>query len=149
MEDNTAPRQVLDQVLGSNVPMPVKDLLIVALEFRKQLCELITVKRVTTNPSSHVVQVNELSGHDSLVVAREYGDWVIRNDDGLIVTHHSLPLHALEAKIPGTCRSLMGILDSGSEVVVMPKHVWEELGLPLCSDHVLWMTSANTSIDRL
>ena len=41
----------------------------------------------------------------------------------------------------------MGILDSGSEVVVMPKHVWEELGLPLCSDHVLWMMSVNTSID--
>ena len=61
--------------------------------------------------------------------------------------HHSLPLHALEAKIPGTCHSLMGILDSGSKVVVMPKHVWEELRLPLCSDHVLQMMSANTSID--
>ena len=61
--------------------------------------------------------------------------------------HHSLPLHALEAKIPGSCHSLMGILDSGSEVVAMPKHVWEELRLPLCSDHVLQMTSANTSID--
>ena len=41
----------------------------------------------------------------------------------------------------------MGVLDSGSEVVAMPKHVWEELGLPLHSDHVLRMTSANTSID--
>ena len=61
--------------------------------------------------------------------------------------HHSLPLRALEAKIPGTCRSLMGVLDSGSEVVAMPKCVWEELGLPLRSDHVLRMTSANTSVD--
>ena len=61
--------------------------------------------------------------------------------------HHSLPLHALEAKIPGTCHSLMGILDSGSKVVVMPKCIWEELGLPLHSDHVLRMMSANTSID--
>ena len=69
MEDDTAPRRVLDWVLGSNVPIPVKDLLIVAPEFRKQLYELITVKHVTTNPSSHVVQVNELSGHDPLVVA--------------------------------------------------------------------------------
>ena len=55
MEDDTVPRQVLDWVLGSNVPVPVKDLLIVAPEFRKQLRELITVKRVMTNPSSHVV----------------------------------------------------------------------------------------------
>ena len=38
MEDDTVPRRVLDQVLGSNVPIPVKDLLIVAPEFRKQLC---------------------------------------------------------------------------------------------------------------
>ena len=41
----------------------------------------------------------------------------------------------------------MGILDSRSKVVTMPKHVWEELGLPLHSNHVLWMTSANTSVD--
>ena len=61
--------------------------------------------------------------------------------------HHILPLHTLEAKIPGTCHSLMGILDSGSEVVVMPKCIWEELRLPLHSDHVLWMTSVNTSVD--
>ena len=147
MEGNTAPRRVLDWVLGSNVPMPVKDLLIVAPEFRKQLCELITVKHVTTNPSSYVVQVNELSGCNPLVVAQEYSDQVIRNDDGLIIMHHSLPLHALKAKIPGTCHSLMGILDSGSEVVAMPKHIWEELGVPLCSDHVLWMTSTNTSVN--
>ena len=69
MEDDTAPRQVLDQVLGSNVPIPVKDLLIVAPEFRRQLHELITVKHVTTNPSTHVVQVNKLSGRDPLAVA--------------------------------------------------------------------------------
>ena len=147
MEDKTAPRRVLDWVLGSNVPIPVKDLLIVAPEFRKQLCELITVKCVTTNPSSHVVQVNELSGCNPLAVAQEYSNRVIKNDDGLIVTHHSLPLHTLEAKIPGTCCSLMGVLDSRSEVVVMPKHIWEELRLPLHSNHVLQMTSANTSID--
>ena len=41
----------------------------------------------------------------------------------------------------------MGILDSGYEVVAMPKHIWEDLRLPLHSDHVLWMTSANTSIN--
>ena len=69
MEDDTAPRRVLDRVLGSNVPIPVKDLLIVAPEFMRQLCELITVKRVTTNSSTHVVQVNKLSGCDPLVVA--------------------------------------------------------------------------------
>ena len=61
--------------------------------------------------------------------------------------HHSLPLHALEAKIPGTCHSLMGVLDSGSEVVAIPKRILEELRLPLCSNHVLQMMSVNTSVD--
>ena len=104
----------------------MKDLLIVAPEFRMQLHELITVKCVMTNPSSHVVQVNELSGSDPLAVVQEYGNQVIRIDDGLIVAHHSLSLCTLEAKIPGTCHSLMGVLDSGSEVVAMPKCIWEE-----------------------
>ena len=39
------------------------------------------------------------------------------------------------------------MLDSGSKVVAMPKHIWEDLRLPLFSDHTLWMMSANTSIN--
>ena len=54
------------------VPIPIKDLLLVALEFHKHLHELATTKRipVTTN----VVQVNELSGHDPDTVGQEFGD---------------------------------------------------------------------------
>ena len=53
---------ILDKVLETTVPIPVKDLLSVAPEFRKHLRELATTKciPVTTN----VVQVNELSGRD-------------------------------------------------------------------------------------
>ena len=62
IKDETAPRHILDKVLETTVPIPVKDLLSVAPEFRKHLCELATTKRipVTTN----VVQVNDLSGRD-------------------------------------------------------------------------------------
>ena len=72
IEDETAPRRILDKVLETTVPIPVKDLLSVAPEFRKHLHELATTKRipVTTN----VVQVNELSGRDPDAVSREFGD---------------------------------------------------------------------------
>ena len=54
------------------VPIPVKDLLSVAPEFRKHLHELATTKHipVTTN----VVQVNELSGRNPDTVGREFRD---------------------------------------------------------------------------
>ena len=29
----------------------------------------------------------------------------------------------------------------------MPKQVWERLGLPICSDHTMTMSSTNTSTD--
>ena len=70
-----------------------------------------------------------------------------RSDDGLIVAHHSVPLRSLEAKIVGTSWSILGVLDSGSEIVAMPKRVWEDLGLPVQSDHVMMMSNANTSTE--
>ena len=48
MEDKTASRRVLDWVLGSNVPVPVKDLLIVAPEFRKQLLLLMLYRLMSS-----------------------------------------------------------------------------------------------------
>ena len=41
----------------------------------------------------------------------------------------------------------MGVLDSGLEIIAMPKCIWEELGPPICSDHTMKMSSANTSMD--
>ena len=72
-----------------------------------------------------------------------------RNDNGLIVAHHSLPLRAIEVKIGESRHSVRGILDSGSEIVAMPKWIWEELGLPIRSDHTMNMSSANASIDMM
>ena len=111
------------------VPIPIKDLLLVAPEFHKHLHELATTKHipVTTN----IVQVNELSGCDPDAVGQEFGDRVHRNNDRLIVVHHSVPLCSIEAKVVGTSRTINAVLDSSSEIVAMPKQVWEGLGLPV------------------
>jgi hypothetical protein len=144
LEDDTAPQRVLDRVLEASIPVPVKDLFAVSPDFRKHFRDVTTTKRVT---STGVVQVNELSGRDPGSVSREYGDRLHTNDDGLIVAHHSLPLRCLEAKVNGTERAINCVLDSGSEIVALPKRVWEELGLPIRSDHVMTMSSANASTD--
>ena len=61
------------------------------------------------------------------------------------MAHHSVLLQSLEAKIVGTGWSILRVLDSGSEIVAMSKWMWEDLGLPVRSDHVMTMSNANTS----
>ena len=97
--------------------------------------------------STNTIQVNELAGRDPGEVDRVFGDRVHQSDDGLIVVHHSVPLQSLEAKIVGTGRSILRVLDSGSKIVAMSKRVWEDLGLPVRSDHVMTMSNANTSTE--
>ena len=63
------------------------------------------------------------------------------------MAHHSVPLRSLEAKIVGTGWSILGVLDLGSKIVAMPKRGWEDLGLPIRSDHVMTMSNTNTSTE--
>ena len=104
------------------------------------------VKRIT-KPSTNIVQVNKLSGLDPDAIGFDFGDQVLRNDEGLIVAHHSLPLHAVEARVGSSGRVVQNVLNSGLEIIAMPKCIWEDLGLPIQSDHTMKMSSANTSID--
>jgi len=102
------------------------------------------VKQVI-NLSTNLIQVNELSGLDPDGVSHDFSDQVLRNDEGLIVAHHSLPLHAVEARIGSFGHIIQGVL--GLEIIAMLKRIWEGLGLPIRSDHTMKMSSANTSID--
>ena len=146
LEDDTAPKCVLDRVLDTLVQVPIKELFAVTLDFCKHICELTTVKHVA-HASANVIQVNELAGLDSKSVTRKYGNQVLQNNDGLIVSHHSLPLRSLETKLCNLGHTIRGVLDSSSEIITMPKCVWEDLGLLIRSDHTMNMSSANTSIN--
>jgi len=124
----------------------VKDLFAISPEFRKQFHNLTMVKRVT-NPSTNIVQVNKLSILDPDAISHDFSDQVLRSDEGLIVTHHSLPLQAVDAKVRGLGCVIQGVLDLDSEIIAMPKHIWKDLGLLIWSDHTMKMSLANTSID--
>jgi hypothetical protein len=59
---------------------------------------------------------------------------------------HFAPLHCICTTTIGG-RTLTCILDQGAEVVVMPREVWKELGVPLRLDHSLNMESVNMTCD--
>jgi hypothetical protein len=148
LENDTTPKRVLDRVLETSVPVPVKELFAVLPEFRKQFRDLTMMKWVTSGyGSANHVQVNELSGRDPDHVSREFGDRILCNEDGLIIVHHNLPLRCLDAKVTGKDANLTCVLDSGFEVIAMPKRMWEKLRLPIQSDHTMTMSSTNTSTD--
>ena len=99
----------------TTVPVPVRELIAVAPEVRKQLKDLSTAKCIPV--STNTVQVNELARCDPSEVDRAFSDHVHRSDNGLIVAHHSVLLWSLEAKIVRTGWSILGVLDSGSEIL--------------------------------
>ena len=65
------------------------------------------------------------------------------------MAHRSLPLCAVEAKIRSTGQVLQGVLNSGLEIIVMHKHIWEDLGFPIQSDHTMKMLPAITSVNSM
>jgi hypothetical protein len=77
---------------------------------------------------------------------KQYEGVRLRSDDGKIVADHFVPLRCICATTIGGC-TLTCVLDQGAEVVVMPREVWKELGVPLRLDHSLNMESVNMMCD--
>ena len=119
LKDETTPKRLLDQVLATTVPVLVWELIAVAPDVHRQLKDLSTAKQIPV--STNTVQVNELARRDPGTGERAFGSHVHQNDNSTIVTHHSVLLWSLEAKIISTSQSILGVLDSGSEIVAMPR----------------------------
>ncbi|KIO03685.1 hypothetical protein M404DRAFT_47851, partial [Pisolithus tinctorius Marx 270] len=127
LEDEATPKHIVEHILETSIAMPVKELFAVAPEFCKQFRDITMAKRVTTNKIEVVrsndegVQVNELTSRDPQRTACKYGDRIIHGDDSSIIAHHTLLLCCIKAKVPGTDVTINCILDSGSEIIAMPR----------------------------
>jgi len=112
-------------------------------DVRQHFHKLTTKKRVTVG----AVSVHELLGQPATDAwLKQYEGMHLRSDDGKIVADHFAPLRCIRATTIGG-RALTCVLDQGAEVVVMPREVWKELGVPLRSDHSLNMESVNMTCD--
>ncbi|KAJ8594380.1 hypothetical protein M405DRAFT_729842 [Rhizopogon salebrosus TDB-379] len=140
LEDPTANKRVLDSVMQTVVSIPVQDILSIAPEVCKQVKEQMTTRRVSVH-----VAVAELAGHHPERLWGEFEHMLNRSDNGSITAHHSIPLKCIEATVLG--KVLTCVLDQGAEIIVMRKDIWQNLSVPLRSDHLMTMESANTNKD--
>ena len=143
IEDASANKRVLDQFLELPFAVNVRDLLSIAPEFRKQFRESTTTRRV---PVGETVSVNELIGRSPERLWEQYEETLNRTDEGTIAGHHSVPLRCIEATLAGkqvvTC-----VLDQGAEIIAIRKDIWQKLGVPVRTDYLMTMESANKSKD--
>ncbi|KAG2748104.1 hypothetical protein P692DRAFT_201715678, partial [Suillus brevipes Sb2] len=140
LEDKGAEKRITDQILDITIQVPVRDIFAVSPDIRKNFRDMSSNKRVTVG----TVSVNELSSHPAnRDWMRQYDGSHMRSDDGRIVANHYAALRCIRASTVGG-RILTCVLDQGAEVVVMPKDVWQSLGVGLRSDHRLNMESVNT-----
>ncbi|KAF9536297.1 hypothetical protein CPC08DRAFT_652196 [Agrocybe pediades] len=63
-------------------------------------------------------------------------------EDGLIVANHSEELRAIDVILEGNIK-VEGLCDSGSQIVGIRKDIWEKLGKPVRSDHIMSIESAH------
>jgi hypothetical protein len=138
LEDPTASSRVFDTMCKTPITLPFQDILSIAPDVRKQLREQTTTKRVAVD----YVAMNELSGCDPRDIWGDFEGTLDRMEDGTIVARHSMPLRCITATVNRT-RELTCVLDQGAEIIAMRKDVWQSLGVPARSDHIMTMESAN------
>jgi len=114
---------VITQILSEQVFLSVEELLALSPEVRKYFKEATTTKHLLALPMAAAHMVSTFSV-------------------GAVQAAPTLPLRTLDVILNGTT-SVMGILDSGCQVVIICWDVWERLGAPLKQDEVMFMESAN------
>ena len=138
LEDPEASNRVFEAMRDTKIELTFGDVLSVAPDVRKQLREQTTTKRVPVD----YITINELAGCDPRTIWGDFEGSLERKDDGTIVARHSVPLRCLTAMVNHT-RELTCVLDQGAEIIAMRKEVWQSLGVPARSDHIMTMESAN------
>jgi hypothetical protein len=67
--------------------------------------------------------------------------------DNLIVAKQTEELRSIDAVLEGKV-AIEATIDNGSQIIGIRKDKWEELGIPMRSDHLMVMESANMSKDQ-
>jgi len=118
---------IITCVLLEKVHLTVEELLALLPEVRKYFKETTTTKRLLAlrTAGAHMVSTYSFSVGQDLLEAEP-----------------TLPLRTLDMILDGTI-PVTGILDSGCQVVIIRRDVWEKLGAPLKHKRVMFMESAN------
>jgi hypothetical protein len=136
IEDPAIVKKLAEQSLDASITISTRELLSVAPDVRRQIKDQLITKRVSATALMETVDENEAP------------QILINNvsEDSLIVAKHTEELRVIDILIHGI--KVTATLDDGSQIISIRQDKWEKIGLPIRSDRIMVMESANKSKDE-
>ena len=136
IEDPALIKKIAQQSLDSSITISTRKLLSVAPDIRRHIKDQLITKRVATTAFVETLEEGELPN----VLVANVGT------DKLIVAKHTEELRVIDIEIHGV--KLVATVDDGSQIVSIRQDIWEKIGLPIRSDMIMVMESANKTKDE-
>ncbi|PPQ82280.1 hypothetical protein CVT26_013954 [Gymnopilus dilepis] len=140
VEDPKLASTVADRALEASITLTSRELLAVAPEVRKAIKDLITTKRTAASANFIEEAKTEIQVHNFMAA-------LPKTDDGLIVAKHTEELRAINMLVDGV-HPCEAVLDTGAQLVGLSEKLWIKFGLPIRSDYIMVMESANSTKNR-
>ena len=122
---------VINWVLSEKVYLLVEELLALAPEVRKHFKESTTTKKLLALPAEA-----------QAMAAHTVSTFSMGMDHERLMAELALPLWTIEVTLDGTI-SVMGIIDSGCQVIIIHSNIWEKISIPMKYEQVMFMEMVN------
>src|SRR5882724_8018332 len=122
---------VINWVLSEKVYLSVEELLALAPKVRKHFKESMTTKKLPALPAE-----------GQAMVAHTVSTFAMGMDHEHLAAKPALPLRTIEVTLDGTI-TVTGITDSGCQVIIICRDVWEKLSTPMKHEQVMFIELAN------
>jgi len=144
IENERTIKKVAEQTMDTQVTLTTREILAIAPDVRKHIKEQITTKRTLNSDSATIANLGNLA--ESLSASTYMATLPVRQDN-IVVAKHTEELRAIDVLIEGKVQ-MEAVVDDGSQIIGIRKDKWEELGIPIRSDHQMVMESANKTRDH-
>ena len=138
IEDPALIKKLAQQSLDTSITISTQELLSIAPDVRRQIKDQLVTKRVTT--TAFVEEVSEDALEDLGVTVANI------SAENLVVAKHSEELRVVDILIQGL--KVVATVDDGSQIISIRQDMCEKIGLPIRSDKIMIMESANKSKDK-
>lgn len=136
IEDPALIKKLAQQSLDSSITISTRELLSVAPDVRRQIKDQLITKRVATTAFVEMTEEEETA---EVLVANV-------TSENLVVAKTTEELRVIDAYIQGI--KVVATVDDGSQIVSIRQDMWEKIGLPIRSDKIMIMESANKTKDE-
>ena len=133
IEDPAVIKKLVDQTLNTSITISARELLSVAPDVRRQIKDQLITKRVATTAFVEETSQDEPT---EVLVANV-------SADNVVVAKHTEELRVFDIMISGL--KVVETVNDGSQIISIRQDIWEKLGIPIRSDKIMIMESANKS----